>query len=259
MQSELKKAQKVLETIPEGKVFLIPVRLDACEVPSQLARLHWINYFEEEGPDSLVGTIKQHFAMIAAADNEMERPQLSFANIAIDKIDLNWKEVQTQARRSLFPVDSSQFFRLGKFVFDANLTLDVTLMNLTNAPLVLNAVGIETVSVAEISYAYGIPRAAKIYQSDAYEIELPNIKEKLLQLAGIKNNSFIDSIGPLDLRELVCTRLKDPVYLEAKAPYRYRLSINKYQKHMPNHAILRLWVSVHTGEVRSNTIETFTW
>ncbi len=40
VQSELRKALKVLETIPEGQIYLIPVRLDDCDVPQKLEHLH---------------------------------------------------------------------------------------------------------------------------------------------------------------------------------------------------------------------------
>jgi hypothetical protein len=35
VQSELNSALKILDTIPEGEIYLIPVRLDECEVPSR--------------------------------------------------------------------------------------------------------------------------------------------------------------------------------------------------------------------------------
>lgn len=58
--AELKKASKVLETVPEEEVFLIPVRLDDCQVPSRIKRLHWLDYFAKDGPERLVEAISLH-------------------------------------------------------------------------------------------------------------------------------------------------------------------------------------------------------
>ena len=43
VQSKLNSALKILDTIPEGEIYLIPVRLDQCEVPSKLEHLQWVN------------------------------------------------------------------------------------------------------------------------------------------------------------------------------------------------------------------------
>jgi len=57
IQAEFKKALKALEMIPEEQAFIIPVRLDECEVPFQFSKFHYLDYFSEEGPIKLVKTI----------------------------------------------------------------------------------------------------------------------------------------------------------------------------------------------------------
>lgn len=49
VQKELRLALDVAEEQPEGTIFLVPVRLDECEVPAQLGHLHWVNLFEPNG------------------------------------------------------------------------------------------------------------------------------------------------------------------------------------------------------------------
>lgn len=44
---------EVLSEMPEGKIFIIPVKLDECEAPPSLSRLHWISLSESEGLDRL--------------------------------------------------------------------------------------------------------------------------------------------------------------------------------------------------------------
>jgi hypothetical protein len=60
VHAELQKALRTLDTIPDGQVFLVPVRLDECEVPARLARLSWLDYFRDEGPDRLVRAVSKH-------------------------------------------------------------------------------------------------------------------------------------------------------------------------------------------------------
>lgn len=49
VQKEIKYALDAADEQPEGAIFLIPVRLEACEVPQRLGRWQWLNYFEDQG------------------------------------------------------------------------------------------------------------------------------------------------------------------------------------------------------------------
>jgi len=63
VQSEIKTALDVATEKPEGAIFLIPLRLEECEVPEQLRHLHWVNYFENKGFERLL------YALRARAEN----------------------------------------------------------------------------------------------------------------------------------------------------------------------------------------------
>lgn len=58
-ESQLFRALYVLEFIQEDDVYVVPVRLDDCQVPRRLSYLHCIDYFEPEGRDALVGALLQ--------------------------------------------------------------------------------------------------------------------------------------------------------------------------------------------------------
>lgn len=250
IQSELKKALKVLETVSEGQVFLIPVRLDSCDVPSKLSHLHWIDYFTEDGPTELVRAISHHIATPSVRINEDEKSNfLSFANIAIDANNPNWKEHVGDAD-SPFDRQCSQYFRLGKFVKNADLSFDVTILNTASVPIIVTSVGIIISSVANITYVYGIPEAAKITKSDSYIVEVPDLRSELYS-KGWRGS-------PLDLDRMIITKIPDPVYLEPKAPYRHGLLLKHYQEYMPNYAIIRLVAATNSGNSESKEIHLFT-
>jgi S-DNA-T family DNA segregation ATPase FtsK/SpoIIIE len=48
VQKEIKIALDVAEEKPEGTIFIVPVRLEACEVPNRLKRWQWIDLFSSE-------------------------------------------------------------------------------------------------------------------------------------------------------------------------------------------------------------------
>jgi|ERR1039458_9466398 hypothetical protein len=58
VQKEIKYALDVADEKPEGTVFIIPVRLEDCDVPSRLRRWQWVNLFEENGYKRLCQTLR---------------------------------------------------------------------------------------------------------------------------------------------------------------------------------------------------------
>jgi len=58
-QKELKKGMAVWELQPEGRIFLIPIRLEDCQVPEKLKGFHWVNLFEHGGMENLLKAIEK--------------------------------------------------------------------------------------------------------------------------------------------------------------------------------------------------------
>ncbi len=58
VQKEIKHALDVADEQPEGSIFLIPVRLEHCELPDRLQKWHWVNLFEEDGYAKLVKSLR---------------------------------------------------------------------------------------------------------------------------------------------------------------------------------------------------------
>jgi len=53
-QKEIKYALDVADEQPEGTIFLIPLRLEECEVPESLGRWQWVDLFREAGYERLL-------------------------------------------------------------------------------------------------------------------------------------------------------------------------------------------------------------
>jgi hypothetical protein len=53
-QKEIRLAWDVAQEQPEGTIFIIPLRLEECEIPDRLKRWHWCNLFEQTGYEQLI-------------------------------------------------------------------------------------------------------------------------------------------------------------------------------------------------------------
>jgi TIR domain/KTSC domain len=58
IQREIKIALDIADEKPEGTIFIIPVRLEECEVPHRLSRWQWVDYFQEDGYEKILGSLR---------------------------------------------------------------------------------------------------------------------------------------------------------------------------------------------------------
>jgi hypothetical protein len=54
VQKEIRIALDVADQQPEGTIFLIPLRIEDCEVPQRLSRFQWVDLFEPRGYEMLL-------------------------------------------------------------------------------------------------------------------------------------------------------------------------------------------------------------
>ena len=67
VQKEIKFALDVADEKPEGTIFLIPLRLEECDVPERLSAWQWVNFYEDDGYTRLVRALRQRAADLPAA------------------------------------------------------------------------------------------------------------------------------------------------------------------------------------------------
>lgn len=58
VQKEIRFALDVADEKPEGTIFVIPVKLEECDVPGRLRRSQWVNYFEEDGYERVLRALR---------------------------------------------------------------------------------------------------------------------------------------------------------------------------------------------------------
>jgi hypothetical protein len=54
LQKEIREVLDVADQQPEGTIFVIPIKLEECDVPERLQRWQWVNLFEANGYDRLL-------------------------------------------------------------------------------------------------------------------------------------------------------------------------------------------------------------
>jgi len=62
VQKEIRLALDAADERPEGKIFLIPARLNDCVMPTRLKTKQWVNLFEEKGFERLVLALRKYCA-----------------------------------------------------------------------------------------------------------------------------------------------------------------------------------------------------
>jgi hypothetical protein len=58
VQREMKLALDTWEEIPEGQIFAIPIRLDACQIPEKFKPFQWVDLFTVGGTDRLIRALR---------------------------------------------------------------------------------------------------------------------------------------------------------------------------------------------------------
>ena len=171
-----------------------------------------------------------------------------------------WQESEKPIREPYpFKDLCKQYFHLNEKYFVENVQpyFDITFSNKMNEPILLTHVGIEIVSVCHLIYPYGIPECIEVKIRSENVISMPNISTRL----GDKYMTRSYEREPLifDANEVISTKMPSPFQLEHQAVFRYTLLLDKYQEHMPNNSILRMYAKTSNGkEFRSDEIHLFT-
>ncbi len=66
LQKELRRVLDVADEQPEGTIFVIPIKLEECEVPDRLSAWHWVDLFEENGFERLMLSLRARANEIGA-------------------------------------------------------------------------------------------------------------------------------------------------------------------------------------------------
>jgi formylglycine-generating enzyme required for sulfatase activity len=80
VQKEIKYALDVAEEQPEGTIFLIPLKLEECDVPERLGRWQWVKYYEQNGYKQLMSSLRMRAETITSGVTNIEESK-TFTNL----------------------------------------------------------------------------------------------------------------------------------------------------------------------------------
>lgn len=66
IQKEIKFALDAADEQPEGTIFIIPLKLEECDVPDRLSRWQWVNLYEPKGYERLIRALKTRAREVGA-------------------------------------------------------------------------------------------------------------------------------------------------------------------------------------------------
>ena len=61
---ELKIALEKADALPADEIFIIPARLEKCDLPNSLRHLHCVDLFEADGYKKLMRALRKHITLI---------------------------------------------------------------------------------------------------------------------------------------------------------------------------------------------------
>lgn len=124
VQKEIRKALDKAEEKPEETIFIIPLRLEECDVPKRLAKWHWEDYFKENSYSRLIESLRlrgeklgislvssERYALISSLRKGLrERKNLELLQDSINKAKALYAEGSLPNELSELFLNASEFF-----------------------------------------------------------------------------------------------------------------------------------------------------
>jgi hypothetical protein len=95
-QKEVRLALDTAMEKPEGEIFIIPARLEECETLPSLRRWHWVDLFENDGYERLIGALKERAKKIRVSLGSDDADGLR--SIGIDPKHLESEAIQHELK-----------------------------------------------------------------------------------------------------------------------------------------------------------------
>jgi len=85
IQKEIKFALDKALDMPEGRIFLIPIKFEECEVPFALIRYQWVDLTIEAGYSKMMKALKFRASQLERTTVELSKKSVEEENLALEK------------------------------------------------------------------------------------------------------------------------------------------------------------------------------
>ena len=86
IQTEIRRALNISEEKPDGTIFIIPLRLEVCDVPTHLKKYQWVDLFEY-GFDKLIKSLNKRAEQLGRMTVKIPSPPEPKLELPKDKND----------------------------------------------------------------------------------------------------------------------------------------------------------------------------
>lgn len=219
IQEELREALDVWRQKLNSDIYLIPIKLEDCEVPETLANFQWLNFYETKGFEKLIEALQTGIQRLGAASSphvqiRMRSPRMT-TFIAYQKRLSESK----QFRSDLENIIRSRSDLTGIEVIDGRVPAGVGLASairdrMKKASLVVaDVTGLSSEVVFELGFAYGLRKAIMPVASKSSDIpKLPS------WLGTTQLGTYENRVGLLSLCSGIAAHYLDPEYAKPPRP-----------------------------------------
>jgi hypothetical protein len=74
VQKEIRVALDTADEKPDGTIFIIPARLEACDVPERMSKFQWVDLFSDNGYEQLIKALKLRADKVGATLDFVAKP-----------------------------------------------------------------------------------------------------------------------------------------------------------------------------------------
>lgn len=182
------------------------------------------------------------------------QPVVTFGSVALMSSNPDWFEVPEDTWGVFydFGVKPALYLETARASDIAAPSFDVTVLNLSENPLLVTDVGVEITEIINIIRGGGgsIPSSAEVEIAGAHALKMPDYRERFGYDALWPGEEL-----PHHLDEIVSVKLANPVYMQAQAPFRYTLILGSYSPNLPTDVLLRMWCRTNAGEAKSQYVQ----
>ena len=246
------------------QTMILPLKVDDCPLPPLLRDKKYADFGVNYGK-----AIREVIEVLTACttspgrnDNLSGGSTGSLVFSTISTVDGFWNGGRVTKEPDSFVIgDRSPFarqcsFRFGvtQYVTGPDPSFDITALNTGIEPLLVSEVGVRVVTIGHVyPLVGGIPEAVEVQTLAEYILEMPSLYEILDAEVHRRGSSLRAPSFELEVDKYVSTTLPNPVYLEPKAPFRFKLLLKGYWKGIPP-AIIRLTLLTSDGLAQSEEI-----
>jgi hypothetical protein len=103
-QKEVRLALDTAMEKPEGEIFIIPARLEECEILESLRKWHWVDLFEDDGYRKLIGSLELRARILGKEvlpSSDVDEKEIEIVENGLGKFTTNIK-FQTKSLENVF-------------------------------------------------------------------------------------------------------------------------------------------------------------